>query len=65
MAEGEEAVILGAFGCGAFMNKPEVVVLAARNAIKDYLNAFKVIEFRPDRIVASFEYLLERYGAFL
>lgn len=45
VTEREDAVILGAFGCGAFMNKPEVVALAARNVIKDYLNAFKVIEF--------------------
>ena len=45
VAEGEEVIILGAFGCGAFRNSPEVVALAAKNVIKDYLKAFKVIEF--------------------
>ena len=65
VAEGEEAVILGAFGCGAFMNKTEVVALAARNAIKDYLNAFKVIEFavycspRDDRNYKTFDRVLK------
>ena len=35
--EEEEVIILGAFGCGAFMNSPEVVSLAAKNVIKDYM----------------------------
>lgn len=43
--EEEEVIILGAFGCGAFMNSPEVVSLAAKNVIKDYMRAFKIIEF--------------------
>ena len=41
----EEVVVLGAFGCGAFQNKPEVVARAAANVIGDYLNAFRIIEF--------------------
>lgn len=40
-----EVVILGAFGCGAFENNPEVVAKAARNVIGKYMHAFKVIEF--------------------
>jgi uncharacterized protein (TIGR02452 family) len=40
-----EVIILGAFGCGAFKNKPEVVALAAKNVLKDYLNSFKFIEY--------------------
>lgn len=44
MAE-REVVILGAFGCGAFMNRPEIVAQAAKNVIKKYKKAFKVIEF--------------------
>ncbi len=40
-----EAVILGAFGCGAFMNDPHVVARAAKKVIEDYLNAFRYIEF--------------------
>lgn len=43
--EGNEVVILGAFGCGAFMNNPNVVAEAAKNVIDDYLRAFKHIEF--------------------
>lgn len=42
---GNEVMILGAFGCGAFANNPEVVALAAKNVIAEYRNAFKVIEF--------------------
>lgn len=42
---GNEAVILGAFGCGAFANNPEVVAKAAKNVIKEYIYAFEVIEF--------------------
>ena len=40
-----ETIILGAFGCGAFMNKPDVVAMAAKNVVKDYLHAFRNIEF--------------------
>lgn len=45
LAYGNEAVILGAFGCGAFENNPEVVARAAGNVTQKYLHAFKVIEF--------------------
>lgn len=41
----DEVVILGAFGCGAFQNKPEIVSKAAANVIGDYLHLFKIIEF--------------------
>lgn len=44
-SQGNEVIILGAFGCGAFANRPEIVATAAKNVIKDYLNKFKVIEF--------------------
>ena len=42
---GAEVVVLGAFGCGAYQNKPEVVARAAKEVIADYLHAFKTIEF--------------------
>ena len=42
---GNDTVILGAFGCGAFMNKANIVAYAAKNVIRDYLHAFKNIEF--------------------
>ena len=41
----DESIILGAFGCGAFQNKPEIVALAARIVLKDYTHSFKNIEF--------------------
>lgn len=40
-----DVLILGAFGCGAFMNPPEVVTAAARTVVKEYLHCFRVIEF--------------------
>lgn len=61
ISEKDETVILGAFGCGAFKNKPEIVAQATRNVIEDYLYAFKNIEFavycspRDDRNFRVFE----------
>ena len=43
--EDNEVVILGAFGCGAFLNNPSVVARAAKNVIEKYRHAFKTIEF--------------------
>jgi len=40
-----EVMILGAFGCGAFANNPEVVAEAAMNVVDRYLYSFKTIEF--------------------
>lgn len=40
-----EVVILGAFGCGAFLNDPYVVARAAKKVVAEYRNAFKTIEF--------------------
>lgn len=40
-----DTIILGAFGCGAFSNNPEVVALAAKNVVKNYLKSFHNIEF--------------------
>ena len=45
VTEKNEVVVLGAFGCGAFLNNPEVVAQAAKNVISDYKYAFKKIEF--------------------
>ena len=45
VSEGNEVVILGAFGCGAFMNDPSVVAKVAKDVIADYMYAFKNIEF--------------------
>lgn len=43
--EGAEVAILGAFGCGAFQNNPEVVAKAAMEVVGEYRRVFKVIEF--------------------
>ncbi len=45
LMEGRDTIILGAFGCGAFENSPEVVAEASLKVIKEYLYAFKNIEF--------------------
>ena len=44
-ANKNEAIILGAFGCGAFMNDPEIVAAAAKETIREFMHAFKIIEF--------------------
>ena len=44
-AQGAEILVLGAFGCGAFQNNPEVVARAYKTAIEEFPNAFKKIEF--------------------
>lgn len=44
-SDGNEVVILGAFGCGAFMNKPEVVAKAYAKLMEEFGNAFETIEF--------------------
>lgn len=44
-AEGNEVLILGAFGCGAFQNPPTVVVQAFAEVLPAYLYDFETIEF--------------------
>lgn len=67
VSEKDETVILGAFGCGAFMNNPEIVALAAKNVIKEYLYAFRNIEFavycppRDEQNYKIFERVLKMY----
>lgn len=43
--EENQVVILGAFGCGAFMNKPEVVAKAYAKLLEEFKNSFETIEF--------------------
>ncbi|MBO6150860.1 MAG: TIGR02452 family protein, partial [Clostridium sp.] len=40
-----EILILGAFGCGAFMNDPHYVAAAYRDALEEYQHCFDVVEF--------------------
>lgn len=44
-ANSMDAIVLGAFGCGAFSNDPNVVARAYRAAVEDYKNRFSEIEF--------------------
>lgn len=44
-ANGIDCLVLGAFGCGAFMNDPNVVAKAYSDALEEYCRRFDVIEF--------------------
>ena len=43
--KGNEAVILGAFGCGAFRNPPAVVAQAMKTVVQECRKNFETIEF--------------------
>ena len=58
VANGNEVLILGAFGCGAFRNPPELVAKVFRNVMQDFLGYFEVIEYavyHTERELANFE----------
>lgn len=55
-----DILILGAFGCGAFANDPEVVAQAYRGALTSYIGRFDVVEFA----IYCREYETENYDAF-
>jgi uncharacterized protein (TIGR02452 family) len=44
-AKGADILVLGAFGCGAFQNDPEVVAKAYKTALEVFPKVFKQIEF--------------------
>ena len=44
-AKGADILILGAFGCGAFQNNPEVVARAYKTALQEFPRVFEKIEF--------------------
>lgn len=60
-ANGNEVVILGAFGCGAFRNPPEIVAEAYSELMEEYKYDFKTVEFavycppRDDRNYQAFK----------
>ena len=58
VANGNEVLILGAFGCGAFRNPPEIVASVFNKVMQDYLCYFEIIEyavFHTEREVANYE----------
>ena len=63
-AEDNEVVILGAFGCGAFLNPPRIVARAMKNVVKQRRYDFKAIEFavycppRDDSNYKTFERIM-------
>lgn len=57
-ANGNEVLILGAFGCGAFRNPPEIVAKVFNTVMQDYLYYFDMIEYavyHTEREVANYE----------
>lgn len=44
-AHGAEALVLGAFGCGAFLNNPVIVAQAYREILPEFEGCFSRIEF--------------------
>ena len=65
ISEGVEVLILGAFGCGAFLNKPEVVARAAFEIMEKYKKAFKVVEFAvycSPKDQRNYEVFARRFG---
>ena len=44
-AKGADILILGAFGCGAFRNDPEVVARAYKTVLQEFPKVFRQIEF--------------------
>lgn len=58
VANGNEVLILGAFGCGAFRNPPEIVANVFNTVMQDYLCYFDTIEYavyHTEREVANYE----------
>ena len=44
-AKGADVLVLGAFGCGAFQNNPEVVARAYKTALSEFPKVFRKIVF--------------------
>jgi uncharacterized protein (TIGR02452 family) len=44
-AKGADILVLGAFGCGAFQNDPEVVARAYKTALQEFPKVFRQVEF--------------------
>ena len=58
IANGNEVLILGAFGCGAFRNPPEIVAKVFNTVMQNYLCYFDTIEYavyHTEREVVNYE----------
>ena len=44
-SEGNDVMILGAYGCGAFLNPPQIVAEAMKQVVQENRHCFRVIEF--------------------
>ena len=58
VANGNEVLILGAFGCGAFRNPPEIVAKVFNTVMQDYISYFDTIEYavyHTEREVVNYE----------
>lgn len=58
VANENEVLILGAFGCGAFRNPPEILARVFYNVMQDFLGYFDTIEYaiyHTEREVANYE----------
>ena len=56
--KGNEVLILGAFGCGAFCNPPEVVARVFRRITAEYRHCFETIEYavyHTEREMANYQ----------
>ena len=57
-ANENEVLILGAFGCGAFRNPPEIVAKVFNKVMSDFLKYFDTIEYaiyHTEREIANYE----------
>ena len=55
---GNEVLILGAFGCGAFRNPPQIVAKVFNTVMQDYLCHLDTIEYaiyHTEREAANYE----------
>lgn len=58
VANENEVLILGAFGCGAFRNPPETVAKVFYNVMQDFMGYFDTIEYavyHTEREIANYE----------
>ena len=58
VANQNEVLILGAFGCGAFRNPPEIVAKVFYNVMQDFMGYFDTIEYavyHTEREAANYE----------